>query len=198
MGNDLRFVETGGAGASIYLTDLARLRMEVFRAYPYLYDGDLAYEERYLATYFSCAQSFVTLCLDHGQIVGAATAIPLAAEEESFRAPFARQGLDPGAICYYGESVLLPRYRGRGVGKEFMRARERFARSLPGVNSACFCAVVRASADPRRPADYRPLDDFWRATGFQPLAGFTTTYDWKEVGEAKETPHLMQFWRKEF
>ena len=31
------------------LPDLARLRMEVFREWPYLYDGSLAYEEDYLS-----------------------------------------------------------------------------------------------------------------------------------------------------
>ncbi len=33
------------------LPDVARLRIEVFRAWPYLYDGDLAYEEAYLRPY---------------------------------------------------------------------------------------------------------------------------------------------------
>jgi hypothetical protein len=31
------------------LPDLARLRITVFRDWPYLYDGSLAYEEQYLA-----------------------------------------------------------------------------------------------------------------------------------------------------
>ena len=31
------------------LDDLARLRMTVFRDWPYLYDGTLEYEEQYLA-----------------------------------------------------------------------------------------------------------------------------------------------------
>ena len=30
------------------LADVARLRIEVFRTWPYLYDGDMAYEEDYL------------------------------------------------------------------------------------------------------------------------------------------------------
>ena len=32
------------------VSDLARLRIEIFRDFPYLYDGTLAYEERYIST----------------------------------------------------------------------------------------------------------------------------------------------------
>ncbi|HRQ91226.1 MAG TPA: GNAT family N-acetyltransferase, partial [Bacteroidia bacterium] len=34
-----------------HLRELGGLRIAVFREYPYLYDGDLDYEERYLETY---------------------------------------------------------------------------------------------------------------------------------------------------
>ncbi|SFR41775.1 hypothetical protein SAMN05216203_0117 [Marinobacter daqiaonensis] len=44
-----------------YLDDLARLRIEVFRAFPYLYDGDMGYERRYLATYADSPESFFVL-----------------------------------------------------------------------------------------------------------------------------------------
>ncbi|HLL24828.1 MAG TPA: GNAT family N-acetyltransferase, partial [Kofleriaceae bacterium] len=36
-----------------YLPALAALRIRVFREWPYLYDGSLAYEEAYLASYVS-------------------------------------------------------------------------------------------------------------------------------------------------
>jgi GNAT superfamily N-acetyltransferase len=193
----LRFKEVRGEAAAAHLSELARLRMAVFREFPYLYEGDLGYEQRYLSTYFSCPQSFVALCYDEDKIVGASTAIPLAAEEEAFQQPFRSRGLEPERICYYGESVLLPDYRGRGVGRRFMESREAFARSLPGVTAACFCAVVRPDRHPLQPSDYRPLDEFWRKLGFRRLEGFVTKYSWKETGEDKESPKTMQFWMKD-
>ena len=36
-----------------YLEDLAQLRIKVFRAFPYLYDGSIDYEMSYLETYTS-------------------------------------------------------------------------------------------------------------------------------------------------
>ena len=44
--------------------DLARLRIEVFRDFPYLYEGDLDYERQYLSTFMmslSCSTAFFSV-----------------------------------------------------------------------------------------------------------------------------------------
>ena len=40
-----------GAALDAALDDVARLRITVFREWPYLYDGDLEYERDYLNAY---------------------------------------------------------------------------------------------------------------------------------------------------
>jgi GNAT superfamily N-acetyltransferase len=185
-----------GPGVAPHIADLARLRIEVFRDYPYLYDGDLDYEARYLQTYSASPESLFVLVRDAGRIVGASTAVPMAHEEAAFQRPFAARGLDPAGVFYYGESVLSPGYRGRGLGGRFFDERERHARAA-GFTRAVFCAVERAPDDPRRPPGYRPLDDFWRGRGFRKLPDLTTTYAWKELGEEAPSPKVMTFWLKE-
>ena len=45
-------IETlSGPGLAATLGDVARLRIEVFRAWPYLYDGTVDTEQRYLAEF---------------------------------------------------------------------------------------------------------------------------------------------------
>ena len=171
--------EVRGSEAERFVDGLASLRIRVFRDFPYLYDGTMEYERRYLRTYFASPRSFVALCFSGEHLVGASTAIPLADEEESFQRPFRDRGLAPEKICYYGESVLLPELRGRGIGKAFMVAREKFARSIPGVTHAAFCAVLRPTDHPLCPPGYRPLEPFWEATGFRKIPGLATTYSWK-------------------
>jgi GNAT superfamily N-acetyltransferase len=185
-----------GAAIAPYLTDVARLRIEVFREYPYLYDGDLDYEARYLHTYAASPASLFVLVRDRDRIVGASTAVPMAHEEAAFRQPFADRGLDPAAIFYYGESVIARAHRGRGLGGRFFDEREAHARAL-GFRHAVFCAVERPPDDPRRPADYRPLDPFWQRRGFRKMPELTTAYVWKELGEDAAAPKPMTFWRKE-
>lgn len=191
----LRIEPLLGAAITPILGDLARLRIAVFQDYPYLYDGDLAYESWYLERFAKAPQALVVAALAGDALVGAATAVPLVHEHDDFQAPFSRRGIDPAGVFYLAESVLLPAYRGQGVGHAFFDAREAAGRRL-GLATAAFCAVVRPIDHPRRPVDYRPLDAFWRKRGYAPLAGLTTTFPWKELGEAAETAKPMQFWLK--
>lgn len=175
--------------------DLARLRIEVFRDFPYLYEGDLDYERRYLATYMASPRAVIIGALDGGALVGAATASPLADHFSAFSAPFSEHGLSADGIFYFGESVLQRRYRGQGIGVRFFRERERAARGA-GFGTCAFSAVIRPADHPARPAGYRPLDDFWRKRGYARLDGVVTRFSWRDIGEAEETEKPMEFWIK--
>ncbi len=178
------------------IADLALLRIQVFREFPYLYDGSLAYEEKYLSTYVDCPDSVVIFARDGATVVGASTGLPLTAETDNFKRPFLAQELDPLRIFYCGESVLLPAYRGRGVYREFFDGREAHARRLGGVERMALCAVVRSSTHPRRPSDYVPLDTIWGKFGYAMRADLTTTYSWKDLDETTASAKEMVFWLK--
>ncbi|WP_192034636.1 GNAT family N-acetyltransferase [Halomonas sp. YLGW01] len=194
--NDLTLTTCQGQGITPYLEALARLRIRVFRDFPYLYDGDLAYEAEYLARYAECPQSLFVLAFDGETLVGAATGMPLSAQIEAFRAPFLKAGYRVEDIFYYGESVLLADYRGQGVGKAFMEAREDHA-FRQGFARAAFCAVEREPNHPLEPDDYRPLHDFWLGRDYRRTPTLSTTFAWKDVGEVEETAKPMVFWLKE-
>ena len=182
-----------GADAAPYVDDLARLRITVFRDFPYLYDGDPAYERKYLATYAGSEGSVFVLALDGGRVVGAATGMPMAAETDEVRAPFLAAGRDPGDYFYFGESVLLPAYRGRGIGVKFFEGREAQARRL-GLTFCTFCAVERPADHPRRPAGYVPLDNFWGSRGYRHHPELRTTFTWRDLDETEESEKPLSFW----
>lgn len=176
-----------------HLDALADLRMRVFADYPYLYDGDMEYERDYIREFADEPGSVLVAARDGVSIVGAATASPLSAQKAEFQAPFTNKGYDVSRLFYFGESVLLPTYRGRGIGRAFFELREDAAREA-GASHAAFCAVVRPDDHPRRPSAYRPLDNFWRSRGYEPVDGLTTSFDWQEHDGEGEVPHPMQFW----
>ncbi len=173
---------------------IAALRITVFRDFPYLYEGDHAYEARYLGVYRDNPRAVVALAEDGGQVVGAATGLPLADADPEFRAPFAAEAVPP--IFYCAESVLLPACRGQGAGHRFFDLREEHARAL-GFRRAVFCGVVRPADHPARPAGYRPLDGFWRKRGYAPIDGAVTEFPWRDIGDAAETMKPMQFWGRD-
>lgn len=185
-----------GAEVEPFLPELARLRIEVFCEYPYLYDGSLDYEVAYLRKYAASDRSIFVLAKDGEKVVGVSTGVPLLDADNDFQAPFLENGYAPDSIFYFGESVLQKDYRGCGLGSRFMREREAFARTFGDYQWCVFCAVQRDAEDPRRPEGYRDLRGFWAKYGFSEKAELETAFAWKEVGEADESPKRMRFWVK--
>ena len=192
----LRLETLAGPALRAALPALARLRTIVFAEWPYLYDGDDAQESAYLESFATGPGAALVVAFDGATPVGMATCQPLAEAHAPVQAAFRRRGLDPARYCYFGESVLLPAFRGRGAGVGFFAAREAHAKAL-GLPAAAFCAVVRNANDPRRPADYTPLDGFWRRRGYQPRPDLSCVFAWKEIGDDRETPHSLGFWLKD-
>jgi GNAT superfamily N-acetyltransferase len=191
----IRVARLTGDALTAALPDVARLRIEVFRAYPYLYEGDAAYEERYLQVYRDSANAILVGAYDGARLIGAATGAPMEDHADDFGAAFAESGIALERIFYCAESVLLPAYRGQGIGHQFFDLREAQAREL-GRDYAAFCSVVRPKDHPARPDGYQPLDAFWRKRGYAPLAGAMATFNWREIGAVSESAHDLQVWMR--
>lgn len=189
----LRIEPLTGMALEAALDDVAALRIEVFRAWPYLYDGDLAYERSYMQSYLDSARAVVVGAFDGERLVGAATGTPLADHADDFAAAFAGTGIDLSTVFYCAESVLLPEYRGQGAGHGFFDAREAHAHTH-GFTKSAFCGVVRPEDHPLRPADYAPLDPFWRKRGYAPLPGVVAEFSWKDLDQQDESRKPLQFW----
>ena len=185
-----------GAQIASRLDALAALRIEVFREWPYLYEGTIAYEKKYLDTYLRSPRSLAILAWDGDRCIGASTVLPLADAEPQAQAPFIDKGMRIDAIDYFGESVILRPWRGRGLGVKFFELREAHAHEL-GLSTCAFCAVERPSDHPGRPAGHVSNDAFWSRRGYRKALGLRTSYDWLDVGESQVTPKDMAFWLRE-
>jgi GNAT superfamily N-acetyltransferase len=193
----VRIENKNGDALRVLVPELAQLRIEVFRDFPYLYDGSVEYEQEYLGHFLDAPDHVAVCAFDGERLVGAATASPLAHQHEEFTAPFRRAGIDLADIFYFGESVLLPSYRGQGIGHAFFDGRGAHAGSL-GYDKTAFCAVIRPVDHPARPQHYRPLDDFWRKRGYRPLDGLIAHFSWLDVGNSEEMRKPMQYWGRGF
>ncbi|WP_342315813.1 GNAT family N-acetyltransferase [Lysobacter sp. FW306-1B-D06B] len=183
-----------GAAIEPWLGHLAALRIAVFRDWPYLYDGDEDYEAQYLKIYLQSPRSVAVLAFDGDLVVGASTGLPLADESEAFTQAFAQTSINPAEVFYCGESVLLPQYRGRGIGHRFFDEREAHARSYGDYAWTAFCAVDREPTHPRRPAFQRGNDAFWNKRGYRARPELRARLPWREVGQAGEVDHTLTFW----
>lgn len=192
----VRVVRLNGDAMRARLDDLARLRIAVFRAWPYLYEGELDYERGYLRRYAEARSGTIVVAMDGDAVVGAATALALDEEADYVKAPFLAAGMDTGEIFYFGESVLLPQYRGHGIGVRFFAEREAAARQF-GCPVCCFCAVQRPDDHPLKPADYLPLDAFWGKRGYRRRPELVSGFSWRDIGDSEQSEKPMVYWMRD-
>ena len=193
--DDVEIRALTGPALEAALDDVAALRIAVFRDWPYLYDGTLDYERQYLATYRDTPGALLVAAVAGGRVIGASTSTPMEDHAPEFSAPFLAMDLAPEQILYGAESVLLPAYRGMGLGHRFIDLREAHARAL-GRTHVAFCSVLRPEDHPARPANFRSNDAFWRGRGYAPLLGVEAKFTWKDLGDTVETEKPLQFWMR--
>jgi GNAT superfamily N-acetyltransferase len=175
------------------LPDLARLRITVFHEWPYIYEGEVAYEEAYLQTYVKAEGAAIIVAEAAQSIIGVATCLPMLATTPNIQQPFSTRGWDLSKLFYFGESVLLKAYRGRGIGVKFFAAREAQA---AGFETTTFCAVERPATHPLRDPDYTPLDRFWMHRGYTRRPELACRMTWRDRDAAEDTGKTLVFWTK--
>lgn len=195
MQKNLKIIRVKGQEIIPFIPELAKLRINIFKEYPYLYDGNLEYEYNYLNTYIKCPESVIVLVFDEDKIVGASSAIPLEFETMEWQKPFLENQIDVHDVFYFGESVLQPEYRGRSVYQHFFSQREAAAKEF-GCKFAAFAAVERAIDDARKPKDYVPLDKVWKYFGYEKHPEICAYFNWKELGEINQSSKPLIFWLK--
>src|SRR5690349_21560886 len=125
----IRLATFTGRSVVPMLPDLAQLCTVVFRDWPHLYDGDGQYDVDHLQALAASPQSGLIMALDGETPVGAATCLPVMDATANFQAPFQERRWPADRFFYLAESVLLPAYRGRGIGAAFFDLREAHIRA---------------------------------------------------------------------
>lgn len=193
--NNLTFKTYRSVEISEIIDALADLRMTVFREYPYLYDGNLTEEQKYLAHYVKAKDSFVLVIFENGNVIGATTAVPLIEAYDDIRTPFENAGMNLKDVFYFGEAMLLPAYRGMGLYKIFMREREHVAKQY-GAKLCSLMAVKRPDDHPLKPKDYQDLKPIWNHYGFVEHPEIEPWYSWKDIDQPEKTKKPFSVWVK--
>lgn len=87
-----------------HIDDLGKFRIEIFREYPYLYDGNIQFERVYLSPYSRNPESLLLILQDAHGIIGACTGTPLTGEDNDFQNAFVGENKDE--IYYIGAVIL--------------------------------------------------------------------------------------------
>lgn len=185
-----------GSQTKPYYKSIANMRINMFREFPYLYEGSYEYEEDYLNTYFNSSHSAFMLVLDSGKVVGFSTSIPLAEELEEIQAPFKAHHLPVKDYLYVGEVMLEEPYRGQGILRKFLEYHEERAKIL-NIPHVTLMSVIRPEDHPMQTEKYRKLDPIWQHFGYKRLENMDVKIKWKQVDTHKDEENILALWVKE-
>jgi|SRR3989304_4087132 len=195
--SDIRVHSLSGPELHPYLHSIAKLRIEIFREFPYLDEGSLGNMTSYMQKFPPARDSIGVLVFDKTTLIGASTGLPLSLERPEVQASFLEKNLALADYFFFSESVLLKPYRQRGIGHHFFDLRENHVQNLKKFKHICFCFPNRPENHPQKPSEYMPLNDFWRKRGFVKHPDLQCTILWQDIGEKEPSGKKMSFWVKD-
>lgn len=185
-----------------YIRTIAEMRIRIFKEYPYLYMGNLEYEEKYLQSYSLNAKAMLAVAYSNEKVVGISTGIPLLSESEIINVcenSLKQQDKDPSKYYYYGEILIEHNYRGLGISSKLYKAQDALASSW-GFKHTSILTVHRSDNHPLRPQNYKDSNCIWEHLGFfKNLPPLTIRYNWPTIqadGSIVDDSNLMEFWER--
>ena len=189
----------GNEGAHL-IGIVSDMRITYFREFPYMYKGNLEYEKEYISELTSHKKSMIVTASINSKIVGISTALPLTSDADILKEVynlFEKKSYAPKEIYYYGEVIVLPSYRRKGIANQLYHLHEQQALKWK-YKYACLAVVVRDKDDPRKPNQYLSTDIIWPKLGFK-KENIYFNYHWPTVlsdGQVKDVQNTMVFWTK--
>lgn len=183
-----------GPAITQHLDEIARLNNQIYREYPYLYNGEDAEYSSYLKSYAQTENSLVCIAYDHGKAVGLAAAMPLAKSRDFYSTPFSENGYNVQQIFYLGEFGLAPQFQGHGITDAMYQKIQDFAKAK-GYETVSLWELNNPSPT-QKPAGYIPREDFWKKLGFIQHPELNFTISWTNINETEESPHKAIYWLK--
>lgn len=149
-----------GRSIKTYLPSIAKLRVDVFKEPPFCFEWDMKHELFNLRRLL-CKEGIAILVFDKTKLVGAATGLPLQEAPLPILKPFQDQGVHVEKYFFFGQSILLPPYRGRGLYNHFFALREQHVLHLKKYTHICFSQMILAEQ-----RESFSLDNFWHKRGY--------------------------------
>lgn len=193
--NNLRIESLSGAESKKYFEDFARLRIEIFREYPYLYEGTVENERNYIENYLSNPQSRIFVLFDGDKICGMLTTVPMSGEYQDIIASFEKTGLKSSESFYLGDMILQKEYRNRKLFPIFFNAALEHAK-CKGFKTLSLMCIVCKDADWGRPAEFRDVVRLCEKIGFTKIDGGVIELKWASLAKGGEQKtHTLQLYQ---
>lgn len=176
----------------------AHLRLVYFREYPYLYDGTLDAELAYCKEVMSYKDAAIAVAYCDEQPIGLLSGSSLVNFEDHFgnAEGFKTAHLDATTFYYFGEGIVLPDHRNKGLGTQLSKQLESWV-ITQGYTNGCFVSESHET-HPLKPHNYKEHDSLWHALGYE-KTDISVTFSWNTIqpdGSSRNQDHSMPYWIK--
>lgn len=184
-----------------YMAEINQLRLNHFKEFPYLYQGKLEDEQKYVETYSSDPNAMLITLQDGDTVVGINTGIPLTSPSnylKDVKTVFADAGLTADKYFYFGEIILEKAYQGKGLSRQLFERGEQFAKDC-GFSAICFLAVERSDEHPLKPENYINTSVIFNRMGYTKTK-LHTSFNWSTIqadNTALEEDNTLFYWIKD-
>lgn len=179
------------------IPELTKLRLTIYREYPYLYEGDPLFEESYVSLFANSSDALLIVAKVGNRIVGALSGLPLDSAQKEIQDVFLASKMKLKECYALCDVVVLKEYRNRRVATILYEEFANQLRKMKRYKKVVLWQIVRAQDDPKRPNDYFSPDNFFGKQGFKKHPEYTCVLRWKEISEKEERAHRFEFWLKD-
>lgn len=184
-----------------YVDFLSQLRIDTFKEYPYLYEGNLEIESKHIRDFISDEKSMVVVAKVSNEIAGICTGTPLSNNSEiisKLKKASQKKALELDGYYYCAELIVLPKFRGIGLTRKLLEIQDKKIAEW-GFKSTCLLTIVRDTHHPLKPIEYKPTDEIWEKMGFH-KTDLMISQDWPTIQadrSVKNAENILQFWEKD-
>ncbi len=189
---------------SSYFPELARMRLEYFSTFPYLYIGSLEYEHLYLSGYLNHDEGRIIVALEENQVMGMATGFPLHQNMNNptditkwFRTSTKINKDKASSYFYLGEVIIKSSMRQNGTAYHLTKFIENDFLNR-GYKKSSLITVERPKDHPLAPSRYFPMEYTLKKMKYKDMGiKEAVTYDTRQIdGSVKPDSNMMIFWEK--
>lgn len=179
---------------------VANLRINIFREYPYLYEGNFKEEMDDLEHCAKLPKNALAIAYHEDTPVGFLYGIPLVEFaphfENSVLDLFKEKNLEPESCYYFADIIILPEHRGNNLSKKLFDALEMYAQEQ-GYRSASFITESHES-HPLKPINYKSLDPLWNSLQYKKtdLTSYGSWLTHQPDGSITRQRHSADIWFK--
>lgn len=174
----------------LYQEEIAKLNIEVFRDYPYFYEGELKEQMEFYKIYTNSRYSVAFLAEKESEVIGVILGIPISDFLPVYQEAVTSEGIDLEGIFYLGEIMVKKEYRNQKIGYKLYEKFEAYAKK--NYKKILYSEILCLSEPP---LGYRKIQTILK--GFKLLPHINCEFSWKEIDADQPTSHTMTFWMRD-